>query len=171
MSNTSKLEVSSSYGVDGESEGQRLAQLRGQLYDCLGVIDRSFQVAEGKVPASARCICEFWSREPCTCNNFTETVVEDAIIPCHSCSVPIMQVYEKSIGGDIYQYCSRACAEEDYTICSACADGAEVSKKDCAKEYHGCCQQYLGLNLQYYCSERCKGEDTTDFIRSFRKKN
>jgi len=60
MSNTSNLEVSSSYDVDNESDGQRLLRLRGQLYDCLGVIDRSFQVAEEKVPASARCICEFW---------------------------------------------------------------------------------------------------------------
>jgi hypothetical protein len=90
-------------------------------------------------------------------------------IPCHSCSVPIMQVYEKSIAGYIYHYCSRQCAEEDFTICSYCVDGAEVSKKDCAQKSYGCCMQSLGGNPQYYCSERCEGEDTTEFIRSLRK--
>jgi hypothetical protein len=76
-----------------------------------------------------------------------------------------MQVYEKSIGGYIYQYCSKACAEEDFTTCSNCGE-TEVSKQDCANEAFDCCQQYLGGNPQYYCSERCKGEDQTAFIRS-----
>lgn len=85
---------------------------------------------------------------------------------CHACSTPVMQVYEKSIGSDIYQYCCQECAEVDFTTCSTCGE-TEVSKKDCAQNSGGCCQQYLGGNLQYYCSERCKGEDTDEFIRSF----
>lgn len=85
---------------------------------------------------------------------------------CHACSIPIMQVYEKSIGSDIYQYCCQECAEVDFTTCSTCGE-TEVSKKDCEQNSSGCCQQYLGGNLQYYCSERCKGEDTDEFIRSF----
>lgn len=88
---------------------------------------------------------------------------------CYACTVPIMQVYEKSISGYIYHYCSKVCADEDYTICSNCTDGAEVSKQDCANKKYDCTQQYLGGNLQYYCSARCEDEDTTAFIRSFRK--
>ena len=94
--------------------------------------------------------------------------MSESTLLCYACSVPVMQVYEKSIGSYIYQYCSKACANDDFTSCSNCG-GAEVSKKDCANEKYGCCQQYLGGNLQYYCSGRCEGEDTTDFIRSFRK--
>ena len=89
-------------------------------------------------------------------------------IPCYFCSVPIMQVYEKSIGSYIYEYCSRACAEKDFATCSNCGE-AEVSKKDCIQKLYGCCHQYLGGNPQYYCSEICEDEDTTNFIRSFRK--
>jgi hypothetical protein len=81
---------------------------------------------------------------------------------CKACSTPVMQVYEKSIGSDIYHYCSRICAESDFTTCSNC-QYTELSKKDCR-------QQYLGGHLQYYCSDRCEGEDTTEYIRSFRKK-
>lgn len=88
---------------------------------------------------------------------------------CQACSTPIMQVYEKSIGSDIYKYCCKKCADADFTTCSNCGEN-EVSKNDCANGSYGCCQQCLGGNLQYYCSERCKGEDTTEFIRSFRKK-
>ena len=90
-------------------------------------------------------------------------------ISCHSCSASVTQVYEKSISGYIYEYCSSACAQEDFTKCSACGE-TEISKKDCATKDFDCCQQYLGGNLQHYCSRRCEGEDTTDFIRSFRKK-
>ena len=93
---------------------------------------------------------------------------QDDTILCVSCSVPIMQVYEKSISGYIYKYCSRVCAEEDFTMCSNCGE-AEVSKKDCADGRYDCCRKYLGCNPQYYCSGRCEGEDITNFIRSFRK--
>ena len=44
-----------------------LAQIRAQLFECIGDIDRSFMVAEGKAPVNGPCICEFWSREPCRC--------------------------------------------------------------------------------------------------------
>ena len=81
---------------------------------------------------------------------------------CHACSTPIMQVYEKSIGCDIYKYCCKTCADADFATCSNC-QYTEVSKKDCY-------QQYLSGHLQHYCSERCKGEDTDEFIQSFRKK-
>jgi hypothetical protein len=45
----------------------RLAQIRAQLFECIGDIDRSFMVAEGKAPVNGPCICEFWSRMPCRC--------------------------------------------------------------------------------------------------------
>jgi hypothetical protein len=89
-------------------------------------------------------------------------------ISCHSCSTPVSQLHEKSIGGYIYNYCSRACAEEDFATCSNCGE-TEVSKKDCANKSYEYCQQYLGGQLQYYCGIRCEGEDQTAFIRSFRK--
>uniref|UniRef100_A0A6C0LBE9 Uncharacterized protein n=1 Tax=viral metagenome TaxID=1070528 RepID=A0A6C0LBE9_9ZZZZ len=89
-------------------------------------------------------------------------------ISCHSCSTPVSQLHEKSISDYIYQFCSKACAEEDYTTCSNCGE-TEVSKKDCANKSYDCCQQYLGGQLQYYCSIRCEGEDQTAFISSFSK--
>jgi hypothetical protein len=89
-------------------------------------------------------------------------------IICHACSANITQLHKKRISGYIYQYCSQACAEEDFTTCSNCVDSTEISKKDCAQKLYGCCQQSLGGNLQYYCSDLCEGEDTTEFIRSFR---
>ena len=95
--------------------------------------------------------------------------MSEIIISCYACSTELEKVHEKSIGGYIYQYCSEVCAKTDFTICSACADGVEMSKKDCMYEQYGCCQQYLGGNLQYYCSEQCKCEDTTAFIKSFQK--
>jgi len=88
-------------------------------------------------------------------------------ILCHSCSTNATQVYEKIIAGYIYPYCSQECADADFTKCSTCGE-AEISKKDCATKDFDCCQQYLGGNLQYYCSGRCEGEDTTEYIRSFR---
>ena len=90
-------------------------------------------------------------------------------ILCHVCTAHVSQLHKKIISGYIYQYCSSACAESDFTMCSSCGE-AEISKKDCDQKSFGCCQQYLGGNLQYYCSGRCEGEDTTDFIRSFSKK-
>ena len=89
-------------------------------------------------------------------------------ILCYSCTDTVTQAYEKSIGGYIYHYCCQECADVDFTICSACGE-AEVSKNDCSNGVYGFCMQYLGGNPQYYCSDRCEGEDTTEFIRSFRK--
>jgi len=97
-----------------------------------------------------------------------EILERDDTILCYTCSAKVTQLQEKSISGYIYQYCSRVCAEQDFTMCSSCGE-AEVSKKDCADGRYDCCQQYLGGNPQYYCSGRCEGEDITDFIRSFRK--
>jgi len=93
-------------------------------------------------------------------------------ISCHVCTAHVSQLHEKIISGYIYQYCSSTCAESDFTMCSSCGE-AEISKKDCDTKDFDCRQQYLGGNLQYYCSDRCEGEDTADFIRSFRipKKN
>ena len=99
----------------------------------------------------------------------SESIHQETIL-CHSCIAPITKLHEKSISGYRYQYCSQACVEADFAICSHCVDSAEISKKDCAQKQYGCCQQYLGGNLQYYCSEQCQDEDTTEFIRSFRKK-
>lgn len=88
---------------------------------------------------------------------------------CHACSTDVHQVHEKNIAGYIYQYCSKTCADSDFTTCSSCIDSAEISVRDCAREQYGCCQQYLGGHLYHYCSELCRDEDTTAFIRSFRK--
>ena len=88
-------------------------------------------------------------------------------ILCHACSSNVTQVHEKIISGYIYPYCSKTCADADFTCCSNCHE-TEISKKDCAAKDFECCQQYLGGALQYYCSGRCEGEHTTDFIRSFR---
>jgi len=97
----------------------------------------------------------------------SEPIFQDTI-SCHACSTPVMQVYEKSIGCDIYQYCCKKCADADFATCSNC-QYTEVSKKDCSEKNVGCCQKCLGGSLQYYCSDRCECEQTTDFIRSFRK--
>ena len=97
----------------------------------------------------------------------SETTPETIL--CHACTDVVTEFHEKSISGYVYQYCCQECVEFDFTACSNCGE-TEVSKNDCADGSYGCCIQYLGGNPQYYCSDRCEGEDTTAFIRSFRKK-
>ena len=90
-------------------------------------------------------------------------------ILCYACTDVVTEVHEKSISGYSYYYCCQECVDFDFTTCSSCGL-TEISKNDCTDGSYGCCQQYLGGDLQYYCSDRCEGEDTTEFIKSFRQK-
>ena len=93
--------------------------------------------------------------------------IQETIL-CYACTDVATEVYEKNICGYIYKYCCQECAEVDFTTCSSCGE-REVSKNDCSNGDYGYCMQYLGGNPQYYCSERCLDEDTTEYIRSFMK--
>jgi len=88
-------------------------------------------------------------------------------ILCHTCNNVATEVHKKSINGYSYYYCRQECVCVDFSTCSGCGE-TEVSKIDCTDGSYGCCMQYLGGKPQYYCSERCKDEDTTEFVRSFR---
>jgi hypothetical protein len=96
----------------------------------------------------------------------SETTPEPIL--CYACTDVVTEFHEKSISGYSYYYCCQECVDFDFTTCSSCGE-AEVSKNDCTDGSYGCCMRYLGGNPQYYCSDRCEGEDVDEFIRSFRK--